>query len=51
MADTVVGTGASFWARRTNQYAGCSCPPCRYSPRHSKPTDPDCPQHGTATND
>lgn len=42
-----VGTGAaSFWVRRTNTYAGCTCPAWRYSPRHPKPTNPDCPQHG-----
>jgi hypothetical protein len=47
-----VGTGAaSFWVRPTNVYAGCSCPPWRYNPRHPKPTNPDCTQHGTATND
>lgn len=42
-----VGTGAaSFWARRTNSYPGCSCPPWRYNPRHPKPTNPDCLEHG-----
>ncbi|MEO5317611.1 hypothetical protein PV761_03320 [Arthrobacter sp. CC3] len=47
-----VGTGApSFWTRRTNQYPGCCCPPWRYNPRHPKPTNPDCPQHGTEEQD
>lgn len=42
-----VGVGVrSFWDRRTNQYPGCSCPPARYSPRCTKPTDPHCPTHG-----
>jgi hypothetical protein len=45
---SVVGTGASFWDRRTNRYAGCTCPPARYSPRHPKPTNADCPTHGNA---
>lgn len=34
------------WSRVTNRYPGCSCLPWRYSPRHPRPTDPDCPQHG-----
>lgn len=42
-----VGTGAaSFWNRRTNSYAGCSCPPWRYNPRFPHPTNPDCQLHG-----
>jgi len=42
-----VGTGsASFWARKTNRYAGCTCPPWRYNPRHPKPTNPECAEHG-----
>lgn len=42
-----VGTGAeSIWKRRTNRYTGCTCPPWRYNPRHPKPTNPDCPEHG-----
>lgn len=42
-----VGTGAeSFWHRRTNTYAGCTCPPWRYNPRLPKPTNPACPKHG-----
>ena len=39
------------WARGANRVPGCSCPPWRYSPRHPKPSAPDCPQHGTVTND
>jgi hypothetical protein len=43
-----VGTGAeSFWHRRTNTYAGCTCPPWRYNPRQPKPTNADCSEHGT----
>jgi hypothetical protein len=42
-----VGVGvSSFWDRRTNHYPGCSCPPHRYNPRHIRPTNPDCPEHG-----
>ena len=41
-----VNVGADWWTRRTNRYAGCTCPPWRYSPRHPKPTNPDCQQHG-----
>ncbi len=37
------------WSRVTNRY--CDCPAWRYSPRHPKPTNPDCAQHGTAAND
>ena len=45
---TDVGTGAeSFWVRKTNRYAGCTCPPWRYNPRYPKPTSPDCAEHGT----
>lgn len=46
MPDTKPGCGADFWARRTNTYTGCSCPPARYNPKYQKPTNPDCPQHG-----
>ncbi|MFJ4286628.1 hypothetical protein ACIPY0_13400 [Paenarthrobacter nicotinovorans] len=47
LADIVPGMGApDAWARRTNTYPGCTCPPWRYNPRHPKPTTPDCPQHG-----
>ena len=42
-----VGAGAaSFWVRPTNRYPGCCCPAWRYHPRHPKPTNPDCPEHG-----
>ena len=37
---------AENWARRTNTYPGCTCPAWRYSPRHPKPTNPDCKMHG-----
>jgi hypothetical protein len=43
-----VGTGApSNWHRPTNRYVGCTCPPWRYDPRNERPTNPDCPEHGT----
>jgi hypothetical protein len=42
-----VGTGSpSFWDRPTNHYPGCTCPPWRYNPRHTRPTNPDCTEHG-----
>jgi hypothetical protein len=34
------------WSRGTNRAPGCDCPAWRYSPRHPKPTNPDCEQHG-----
>jgi hypothetical protein len=34
------------WSRVTNRTPGCSCPAWRYSPRHPKPTNQDCPEHG-----
>ena len=37
------------WARGANRY--CECEPWRYNPRIVRPTEPTCPQHGTATND
>ena len=46
-----VGTGANFWARRTNQYVGCTCPATRYDPTKDRPTSPDCQTHGTVTSD
>lgn len=47
-----VGTGApSFWVRPTNRYAGCCCPAWRYSPRHPKPTNPECHEHGESRQD
>lgn len=46
-AHNYVGTGArDAWARPSNRYAGCSCPAWRYNPRHPRPTNPDCAQHG-----
>ena len=35
------------WARGNNKQPGCSCPPWRYTPRHTRPTNPDCREHGT----
>lgn len=37
------------WSRATNRYAGCTCPPWRYSPAHNhkRPTNPDCKEHGS----
>lgn len=46
MPNTVVGTGADWWWRPTNRYSDCICPPARYNPRATKPTNPDCPTHG-----
>ncbi len=45
-----VGVGAaSSWDRVPNRNPGCSCPPWRYNPSkaHRRPTNPDCPTHGT----
>jgi len=47
MPKTLPGCGGDWWTRRTNTYPNCSCPPARYSPIHSKPTDPACELHGT----
>jgi hypothetical protein len=44
MPGTVVGTGADWWHRPTNKY--CDCPPSRYDPRHPRPTNPECEEHG-----
>jgi hypothetical protein len=42
-----VGVGVeSHWQRAPNRNPGCICPPWRYHPRHPKPTDPDCREHG-----
>lgn len=38
---------AENWSRRTNTYPDCHCLPWRYNPRHPKPTNPDCPTHGS----
>jgi hypothetical protein len=46
MPKTLPGCGADWWARRTNTYPGCTCPPARYNPRHPKPTNPECETHG-----
>lgn len=35
------------WSRGNNPQPGCNCLPWRYQPRYPKPTNPDCPQHGT----
>lgn len=24
---------------------GCNCPPWRYHPAHTRPTNPECPKH------
>lgn len=46
MPDILPGMGADFWQRSTNAYPGCTCPPSRYDPRATRPTNPDCPTHG-----
>lgn len=51
MPKTIPGCGADWWARKTNRYVGCTCPPARYNPRTSKPTDPACKMHGEAAID
>lgn len=47
MPNTKPGCGADWWARRTNTYSGCTCPPSRYNPKATRPTNPECEQHGT----
>lgn len=46
--DSVAVGALSHWHRKTNRYPGCTCPAWRYHPRYPKPTDPDCPEHGSA---
>jgi hypothetical protein len=46
MPGTVVGTGADWWHRPTNKYADCCCPPSRYNPKATRPTNPECQLHG-----
>ena len=46
MPNTQPGCGSDWWARKTNRYCDCTCPPARYDPTSTKPTDPECPTHG-----
>ena len=46
MPNTQPGCGGDWWTRRTNTYAECTCPPARYNPRTTKPTNPNCELHG-----
>jgi len=46
MPNTQPGCGSDWWSRRTNIYAGCTCPPARYNPKQPKPTNLNCPTHG-----
>lgn len=41
--------GKDFWFKTLNP-SMCLCPPSKYLPRTTRPTSPDCPEHGGAYN-